>query len=823
MACTVNSQILNSIRDLVKALIKGNPAIVTVDDVIKGIQATHPMYSERDILDAMTLGNKPIVIKDQIADAEEVGKLMRTQDIRVKKMLKVLEREIKDPKRKLPNIRSVQLLGDLIKDLRTLAAKLEMRGDINKNISGKSAMSQVSQDELSNIIRKLGDVGILYSQSYGNVPLETKKENLIKAMKDIRRIQRALKLVNLDKSIKENQDKIKNLKEYERRLKSGELNNQGKPLKTTDLDLRHLENVRPGDFLSKYNKQILEKQRELEELKATVKQKQDSLTIRAKAEKGFDIMSFKWDTPPAVELKNMLLHAKKEVWELPRTLQFMFDASAFLVQLAPVVIPTITGANVNYNALLKGDYQSAFVHQKLLKDAFWRGFVEIIRYSKLNWKSTTSTHADAIYQEILKDPNYELMVKGGLKISKAKSLSKSEEFYKTEALNKIPVFGAIKDLSEDTMVATLNLYRSTMFNSMIKAFPDAINDVDQLIKIAETVNNLTGTTRDAGQITNALTYFMSAPRLIMSRLKLAFVNPVRSIKFREAGDKARAIKTAQMFAGYGALMGIAYTLPGFEACLDPTESCFLRIKGFNNLFDFSGGIGSLYRMMANMYIINTGVPEGASEESMKRWEYLLNVRGVKTFDEFAKTMIQYKLHPTLSTLFQAVPGKDFFGRPFEDNIVPFVDPRGPVGSRVEAVGRSVLPIFVTTSVEQFVLDKESGIGEDLIISTLQFFGSSSFRYADGTQDPKAMNYFNEIKKPRMSYPKWIKQEPSEKQQDWLKIQYKKMWGDKVGELLKMYDYDPKKLDKYKFNAELKQLNIELKLEFENQFKGDYAQ
>ena len=201
----------------------------------------------------------------------------------------------------------------------------------------------------------------------------------------------------------------------------------------------------------------------------------------------------------------------------------MMDGSAFGVQLAPIVIQDMFPS---IPALVKGEWSEVFsgwqIIRRVFMDGFWNSVYSDIKNIDLSTrlKSAKGEWANKIFREIVSSPNYALMKQSGLQISETQSLTDSEEFYRSDLINKVPLFGFTKDLSENTMVATLNLYRAHMFDRFYNMYgPMSLNEWK---RVSEHINNMTGTTNKAPRIMSALSYGLSAPKLALSRLRLVW-------------------------------------------------------------------------------------------------------------------------------------------------------------------------------------------------------------------------------------------------------------------------------------------------------------
>ena len=397
-------------------------------------------------------------------------------------------------------------------------------------------------------------------------------------------------------------------------------------LESDDVDVNNLLNPVTA-IPTRYTDAVIEKESQLAELKNEIEKYMVKRRIEEKAKK-YGLLGFKG--PKAVRARVNLSLAFNESWEVTRTMKFFFDASVMATQLAPVVIPDMVGINIGKETrdlAMQGDFKKAIVNvfssQKklvgVLRDQLWKVFADdIVATSKEGslWAAKRARGKEILRQtkEIMTDPLFGIARRMGLRISESRSLSGSEEMFHSTVLNRMKVLGLIKDVSEDLMVAPLNKYRFSLFKEFYLANPGIPES--ELMKATHFINELTGTSHIN---TGVAGFVFSAPRLLLSRLHLAFFrpvgligaldipgtvkNPLGGIKYQTAADQFIANQLYRMWSGYAKMFALIAGIaalrnddidwPDFkkevkEGLLSPFDADWLRIKGKHIKYDYTG-------------------------------------------------------------------------------------------------------------------------------------------------------------------------------------------------------------------------------------------
>lgn len=791
MACKVKNTRLSAIYDVILSLTRDNPNIKTLGDIQEWFKINRPGIQPEEIVDAL-VATTPKKVNEAKSNLTKLRNGIK-REAQISDKLTDLINQL-DTTTELTPDQKVQEVNNLTKELLDL---------VLKNTS-------LSLEQKHKIALNLGDIDIQFRVLFKNQSTRDKTKQIIERL--VGEIKADLNTKNVNERVKDLDKKIESLEGDE-------------------IDASAIADPDANVRFDPLEDAIAREERELSALKGAFERLKSDLKIKARAtEEGL----FGFKSEGAINFRINTLKMGREGWEVMRTLKFMFDASAFGVQLAPVVIPALT--KVDLKALASGNMTEAFASQRQLAKIFRQTFIDVVgenlRESARAYKAgdkdalrkANGLLTARITREIKNDPLYELMVKSDLKISEARSLSRSEEMFHSTILNKWRVLGLAKDISEDTMIATLNSYRAMLFKEFHLLHP-GLSDAEYK-KVARFINNLTGTSHVN---TGAAAFVLSAPRLALSRLQLAFIKPLgligridapRSIKegglrFQDAADQYIAKQLFQMWYGYARIFAMIGALGALGAGIDfgedPEETDFLRVRAGSTMYDFTGGMGAMYRMAVKVLTAWFGTSEGASYLAKKRNNFLES-QGKSAIDAAIKDLIRNRLHPTITGIDQIITGKDFFGKPYHELFGP-----GAVGARAEAIARSLSPIFITTLMDQMFFTPNSNFTEDNFISILQFFGVNTFEFQDSSSSLESTEFFNRIKaKPNTEYPDQLSLSKNENDTrlQYLRMKYKEAYGNLMGDLIKASP----NMTKAEFQSKLRSKSGSLKREFLTEHK-----
>lgn len=787
MACKVRDTRLSAIYDTILALTRENSNINTLKDIQDWFKHNRSQVQPHEIVDAL-IATTP----KRVSTARENLTKLRNG---IKKEASIVDR-ITDLSAALKTGVPQQATDANIAEVNKLVEELFKLVSENKSLS---------LEERHNATSRIQDLIINYGTFFDK---KTDAQNISKEI-----IQNSLKQIKDSLRINKLSERVKELDQKINDIRDGNIN--------VDVLVDPDANVE----FEPTNTAVLEKEAEIVELKSIYENYKNDIKLREQAKKeGL----FGYKGPKAINFRVAMLKGARESWEVMRTLKFMLDASAFGVQLAPVVIPALT--KINLNALVKGDFANAFASQRKLADVFRRTFGDVILDNnsemiraykagdKTALKRAKGTVAANLAREIKTDPLYDLAMKSDLKISESRSITRSEEMFHSTLINKVPVLGLIKDISEDTMVSTLNAYRFSMFKEFYHANPGLTEA--EYKKAARFINVLTGTSHVN---TGAASFILSAPRLALSRIQLAFIKPIqligrvnleqsikqRGLRFQTAADTFIAKEMFHMWYGYSRMFAMVAALGAVTGAIDfgddPEESDFLRVRAGNTMYDFTGGMGAMYRMIAKIMISVAGPSDEASFLA-KRRANMAESQGEGISDILVAELIKKKLHPTITGVEGILTGKDFFGKPYHTL------GSSPFSARTEAALRSLLPISVTSVIDQHFLTPNSGFTEDAIINLFQFFGTNTFEFADKSQSLESVEYFNKIEaKPVTEYPKELSTSKYENDTrlQYLRMKYKEEYGNLMGDIIE----ENPDASESRFKSKLKNRSVNLKRKF----------
>lgn len=800
--CRVKNQLHAAIYETIRSLIKEDPNVNSLSSIITWFSKNYPDITREQILDSLVLPS-PSNVKESTKELTRRVNNLRRQGVLSSRLDQLLNGTYKRKKgpTKTPPSDEVNELSSILNELTSLAIQ----------------ESDITATQYGEVMSRIENIRKLYQQHY-DTEGAVSEEAINRAVENLRTIRREMRLQNMDKRIAELQNDIRNLKDPD------------------NIDINSLITDNTSIPYKPIDDQIFRKQQELQELRGALKDEIAKLNRQQLAANGINLFGFRFKNRAAQNLVDFTLSFKDVAWELPRTLAFMFDASAFGVQLAPVVVQDLVSPVSNFykrNIMGRDDVQ-VFQGWNRLRNVWIDGFWNVLKsdYESIegfdSLKRSKGAWTRDKFREVLNHPLYQLMSASGLKISQSKSLTDSEEFFQTSLVNRWPVAGWIKDVSEDTMVTTLNLYRVSMFEQFHRMNPDLTPE--EYAKVAEHINNLTGTTNNKHQILSGVSYVMSAPRLMVARVKLALQflagaklgkidipktlkegGVTKGIKFQSTADAFMFNHLAGLGASYGAFFGLvamaSMAFDGLDFGEDWEESDFLRVRLGPTSFDVTGGMGAVYRTLAKMIYLTQGPSDNASPMAKERINYLRSVKG----EDAISAMLQfgrYKLHPTIGRTKSIITGTDFLGRPYD----LFGETEGLAPNAAAAL-RALMPIFLETTIEQYFETPRTGLLTDTAVNLAQFFGVNTFEYGDASQDVRVNNYFNEIEyKPDPRYPEMLGNKEDSTQKEWLKNKYREMWGNALGELVMTHGADPERLNekslKFKWGSRKKLIDRE---------------
>ena len=329
-----------------------------------------------------------------------------------------------------------------------------------------------------------------------------------------------------------------------------------------------------------------------------------------------------------------------------------------------------------------------------------------------------------IYQEMQNDPIYQIAKSGGLELTKPGGRTKSEEDFQSEAIQYIPGFRNIQNISEDVFTIYINMARLHMFKMLYNN--TTAPSENQIKRLSAFSNIMTGRIGGkAGEFFSGgfASFVLLAPRYAAARFLTPFILMYRTlvtgigasigyarerITGRESNvDQAKkeiAYMSAKILASY---VPIAAAMVGFGATeLNPCESDFMRLKlkGSTKSFDFTAGSLLALRLLCrggeyfDKNIIDTDLIDPPASRNKAR---------VQPMKQEILRAFGYKLNP----LWDAGTGafslfsEDFLNKPRS---------RSLTRAGLKGFGSLFAPIFVEQIVESWfapenVMREESGL------------------------------------------------------------------------------------------------------------------
>ena len=825
MACKVTTPRLSAIYDVILWLHE-DPNIKTLKDVKDWFALNRPQISEAEIIESYIVAT-PKNVKNAANTMEALYKNLQKRKQSLRKLNSLIGEISVLPKgENAPTEKIIQL-----------------NETVNKLYYSIEADGTLSQAEKNTLYMMLGDIQINYSDYFTSGDIDA-----VKAVKYTieSRLKEVLALLGKTKGdlnlVEKSIDKrVDGLKTKIKRLLSDE--NPVEDLLDPDSGLEY----------EPINSDILAKEMELSHVRSLFDKFKVERKIKEEAKNG--ILGFKGDAAVAIREKTML--NINEVWETARSLKFMLDLSAYAVQLAPVVIPDIVSTKINVKALGDIDFSSlskmissaanVFPNQKKTAMLIKNQMIDIIvdDLKAIDWKDPNAAKraqgqmALKALRDIKLHPVYGIARRAHLSIAETRSGILSEEMFRATLLNEIKGFGFLKDASEDAMVTPINHIRFQLFLQFYNAHPTA--NMEELTKVAEAINEATGTSSiNVGK----MSYVMSAPKLLMSRLNLAFVRPFKilasldipasfqqkGLKFQTSADAFIANQWGRMMAGYSKMFILAAAIGALASKDDDDDfwvsfkkklgssfdwegSDYLRIRANSTHYDFTGGVGAMYRMFFKSLLIAAGPSDEASFLAKNRYKMFKGAQGQTWLTPVMETLVKNRLHPAINSGSSILTGKDFMGKPYHDFFGA-----GNVASRAEGILRAVMPIYVETCVDQFLFTPRSGVLEDVVITSVQALGVNTFE-SQGDQSVLAREWFEKNEyKPSVEYPKELSKSTNKEslELDALRDTYRREYADLIGKILE----ENPNISENSFKSKLKAKSANLKREFLKEHKSE---
>lgn len=792
MACIVRDERLSAIYNTARAL--QDEKGLTFDEVLKWFAENRPAVGRDEVMNSYVAAS-PKAVKLAAEGFKNTIKRIELQ--------KTLLKAINDLDLSKPNNKGM----DVVK-----AATDRLYGMI---------LSDPDIKDPAPYLNDLSDIQLNYNNLiFGNADMKIAAKSILKDR--LKNVSNILKAEKSDAKIKELTAKIL-------RLEDG------------TADVKDILSPEAGVVFDETTDELIEKETEIAHLRAVFEDYKAKRRARESASEG--ILGFKGEGSTAVKIRAAVEGNTRDTYETMRSLKFMFDASVIGVQLAPTAIADLTG--INLNAIKEGDFANVFSSQKklskLMREQIWDIFNDDLVATKKAGDSKRAHGLLAIkrLRAIKSHPSYGVAMKSGLRISETRGGTKSEEMFRSSLLNKIPGLGLIKDVSEDMMISPLNDVRFSMFNEFLEVYPLA--DEQTLKKIAAFINEYTGTSsQDTGALADIS---LSAARLMLSRLSLAFYRPLTllgaiDVKSTLQGKPGFTSPyhyfltkhILRMWAGYARMFALVAAIGAFQdddwwegfstrfgRNFEVDSSDYLRVKSGTSRFDFTGGIGGMYRMSAKMALIAFGPDDNESFLGKKRYNMFVGAQGQTILDPALEYLVGNKLHPTITGTASIITGKDFMGKPYHEWFGG-----GEFASRAEGALRAVLPIFMVTTTDQIkeevtslIKGEETDLFGGTFVSAVQFLGVSTFE-GPKSGTIQSTDFLNKIGfRPVTNYPEDLKGEVSI-DRDILRNNYKRQFDDMVGEVI---ESNPN-MTKSQFQSRVKSEGKRLQQQFIRENKGD---
>lgn len=199
--------------------------------------------------------------------------------------------------------------------------------------------------------------------------------------------------------------------------------------------------------------------------------------------------------------------------------------------------------------------------------------------------------------EIISDPMYDIMKKAKVAVGAI------EEAFPTRSPEMIPVFSKLFKASDAAYSGFLHRMRVDLFKKyydIAKTQGVNVNSKAELESIGALVNSLTGRGKLPGFVepgAQLLNVSFFSPRNLQSHID--FLTAFRGRNVSDFAKKEAAIALVKTMLGIGTVLATAGVLLGEKAVeIDPRSSNFGKIRVGNTRFDVTGGMGSLFTLLA---------------------------------------------------------------------------------------------------------------------------------------------------------------------------------------------------------------------------------
>lgn len=340
-------------------------------------------------------------------------------------------------------------------------------------------------------------------------------------------------------------------------------------------------------------------------------------------------------------------------------------------------------ASLDFSVLLRQGIKTLYAYPDIWLKNSAKSFVDFYK--------TVTNKEDmdyAVRLDILSRKNY----RNGLYAKQKLAVGAVEEAYPSSLPERIPILGRIFKGSELAFSLWAKRTRADIFDRLV----DLAEKNGQSIEgLGEFVNSLTGR-GNIGKLENAgsfLNNLFFAPRFLKANIDAATLGAT-DLKGKSAFVRKQMAKAYLKYAGFTfAILGLiaAFQDPDDKIVeTDPTSSDFGKIKIGNTRFDISGGVISLYTLMARLLLKKSK----SSVTGITR-EIGTGEQGSQSFGDLMLNFFEGKMSPFTKTLVDIYRGYDFSGKKVDKDylIKAFLLPI-PVENAIENIDKESRPIYL---------------------------------------------------------------------------------------------------------------------------------
>jgi uncharacterized phage infection (PIP) family protein YhgE len=231
------------------------------------------------------------------------------------------------------------------------------------------------------------------------------------------------------------------------------------------------------------------------------------------------------------------------------------------------------------------------------------------------------------------------------------SVTKREEMFMDQWVERVPYLGQIFKSSNRHMVSFLNLQRVGMFDDFLHKYSNATDE--ELTAWAHYINVMTGRGDiiAQGKAAELLGQLFFAPRFAASRVQAPFMVANRLFRYRDLPRVSKEVaKNAASLLSTGIAALVTAQMAGLDVTMDPDDADFGKIRIGDTRVDIFAGFVQPARLLARIAefpLDRAGITQSADKRDLQDMVY-----------RFASM----KFSPGVASAYWGLTGKDLVGR-----------------------------------------------------------------------------------------------------------------------------------------------------------------